>query len=58
MPRNLDVTEVLMATSMKMAVFWDVAPSCLILTSISEEHTTFIIRVISDNPDDEGSKLL
>jgi hypothetical protein len=58
MPTNLDVTEVLVVMSMIVAVFWDVTPSCLVLTRISKACTTSIIRVISDNSDDERSKLL
>jgi hypothetical protein len=40
--------QILTATSMKMAVFWDVAPcSLVILTDVSEEFTVLMMEAVS-----------
>jgi hypothetical protein len=50
--------QVLMAASMKMAVFWVVAPCSLVeVTDVSEVLAASIIRVMSC-PDDRSSKHL
>jgi hypothetical protein len=39
--------QVLTATSIKMAVFWEAAPCSLLLTDVSDVHTTFFIVLIA-----------